>query len=313
MKKFLSVLLVVLFSSVTFAQDYSSIRSNAEKLGNEKLYSQAVELYRQAFLIESKSKNDLYNAACYASLAGDKDQAFAWLESAIQMGYINLIHLSIDTDLANLHTDARWKKLTTNLSERIAIIEKNYNKPLQNQLLQIYQDDQNSRLQIDGLTEKYGNNSKQVQTLWKRINKNDIKNLAKIKVILKKYGWVGPDKIGAQANQTIFLVIQHADLKTQQQYLPMMREAVKDKRANAGSLALLEDRVALGEGRNQIYGSQLTGDENGQFSLSPIEDPDNVDVRRASVGLPPLSEYLQHWNLTWDVEAHKKANQKSIK
>jgi hypothetical protein len=313
MKKFLSVLLVVIFSSVAIAQDYSTLRSNAEKVGNEKLYSQAVELYRQAFSIDSKNKTDLYNAACYASLAGDKDQAFTWLELVVQIGYDNLTHLKADTDLLNLHTDARWEKLITQLTERIAFIEKDYDKPLQKQLLQILQDDQQGRMQLDALEQKYGFQSKEVKEKWDSINQLDEKNLGKIKTILKKYGWVGAYKVGAQANQTIFLVIQHADLKTQQQYLPMMREAVKDKRANAGSLALLEDRVALGEGRNQIYGSQLTGDENGQFSLSPIEDPDNVDVRRASVGLPPLAEYLQHWNLTWNVEAHKKANAKPLK
>ena len=69
---------------------------------------------------------------------------------------------------------------------------------------------------------------------------------------------------------------------------------------------MMEDRVALAEGRRQIYGSQLrqVGGDPRMF-VSPLEDPDHVDERRASVGLPPMAEYLKIWNLTWDVEAYK--------
>ncbi|WP_310586204.1 DUF6624 domain-containing protein [Emticicia oligotrophica] len=132
-------------------------------------------------------------------------------------------------------------------------------------------------------------------------------NLIKIVNILDTKGWVGADKVGGQANQTLFLVIQHADLATQQKYLPMMRDAVKKGNANANSLALLEDRVALGEGRKQIYGSQIGRNEKTQaFYVLPLEDPDNVDKRRAEVGLPPMAEYVKNWDITWDVEAYKK-------
>ncbi len=34
-------------------------------------------------------------------------------------------------------------------------------------------------------------------------------------------------------------------------------------------------------------------------------DPENVDKRRAEVGLGPLSEYVGHWDMTWDIEKHK--------
>jgi hypothetical protein len=125
--------------------------------------------------------------------------------------------------------------------------------------------------------------------------------------ILDQYGWLGPDKIGAAGNQTLFLVIQHSETPIQQKYLPMMREAVKNKNAKGSSLALLEDRVALREGRKQIYGSQLSTDNaTGITTLLPLEDPDHVDERRASVGLQPLADYIKKWKLIWDVETYKK-------
>jgi hypothetical protein len=87
----------------------------------------------------------------------------------------------------------------------------------------------------------------------------------------------------------------------------MMREAVKNGKAAGSSLALLEDRVALGQGKRQIYGSQISRDpETQEYYISPLEDPDNVDKRRAEVGLGPLSEYVIHWQIKWDVEKYKK-------
>ena len=110
-----------------------------------------------------------------------------------------------------------------------------------------------------------------------------------------------------QGNSALFLVIQHADQKTQEQYLPVMREAVAKGNAAASSLALLEDRVALGQGKKQIYGSQIGmfAETNENYVL-PLEDPDNVDKRRSEVGLGKLQEYVSYWGLTWDPEEYKK-------
>jgi hypothetical protein len=62
------------------------------------------------------------------------------------------------------------------------------------------------------------------------------------------------------------------------------------------SYALLLDRVRVGEGKPQVYGTQAKRFEEwkGQEpTLEPIEDEANVDKRRAQVGLPPLSEYRE--------------------
>ena len=56
--------------------------------------------------------------------------------------------------------------------------------------------------------------------------------------------------------------------------------------------ALLEDRVRLRDGKPQLYGSQVTRNPAGQWEARDLENPEKVDERRASVGLPPLAEYL---------------------
>ena len=188
------------------------------------------------------------------------------------------------------------------------IIESTLNLELVAILDTIHHDDQKYREESQVLEKKYGWDSKEVQDVWEIINVKDSINLLKVEKILAQYGWLAADVVGEQGNKTIFLVIQHSpNIKVQQKYLPMMREAVKEGNADSKGLALLEDRVALGEGKKQIYGSQLEMDyTTNLYILSPMIDPDNVDKRRAEVGLKPIAEYLNFFGLTWDVEKFKK-------
>lgn len=54
----------------------------------------------------------------------------------------------------------------------------------------------------------------------------------------------------------------------------------------------MTDRLLMHFGYPQVYGSQIL---NGE--LYTIENPDSVDIRRASVGLGPLEEYLKNFDL----------------
>jgi len=187
------------------------------------------------------------------------------------------------------------------------IKESTPNKELAAILDTIYQEDQKYRNDLDVIEKKYGLDSKEVQDVWKIIIAKDSINIIKVKKILDEYGWLGANVVGEQGNLTLFLVVQHADHKTQLKYLPVMREAVKKGNAKAKHLALLEDRVAIGEGQKQIYGSQLEMDnKTKQLIVSRMIDPDHVDKRRAEVGLEPIAEYLKFFEVTWDVDKFKK-------
>ncbi|RRB04681.1 DUF6624 domain-containing protein [Larkinella rosea] len=304
--RFTLLVLAFLYQSLTYAQTYKSLISEAEKKYNEKAYPRSVELYQRAFKLEQKNRADFYNAACSAALMKDTKLAFNWLNRAIEKGYINIRHMKTDSDLNILHGRTEWNELVARLQTKVDKIEANYDKPLQARLLAIYDDDQKYRKQIDSVSQKYGFDSREMKSHWKTIGQKDSINLVQVKAILDEYGWLGEDKVGSQANMTLFLVIQHADLATQQKYLPLMREAVKAKKAEPSSLAMLEDRVALGEGRRQTYGSQIGQDPDGKAYVLPLNDPDNVDKRRAEVGLPPLADYVKYWDLKWDVADYKK-------
>ena len=171
----------------------------------------------------------------------------------------------------------------------------------------VAQDDEMYRDQLDDIVQRYGGESKEVKALFRQMQAKDSINRIKVCAILDKFGWPGPDVLGEEGNGTLFFVLQHSELPMQVKYLPMFRTAAKNGKAKARHLALLEDRVALRQGKKQIYGSQVGWDmrTNWHYVL-PLEDPDHVDQRRAAVGLSPLSEYLQNWQMKWDVQQYKK-------
>ncbi len=289
------------------SQSYKELSSQAIAAYDKQDFASAVKLFRSAFLLDNTNRGDSYDAACSAALAGDKELAFEWLALAQKNGWTNLNHMKSDKDLVSLHSDARWKQITDAIQIEVDKIEAKYDKALQKQLLDIHKEDQEIRLAYIEARKTHGFKSRQVDSLGQIMQEKDNINLPKVTAILDKYGWVGPDLVGGQANQTLFLVIQHSNLETQQKYLPMMREAVKNKKANGGSLALLEDRVALGLGKRQTYGSQIgTNETTGKNYVLPLDDADNVDKRRAEVGLGSLADYVKRWDIIWDVEKYKK-------
>ncbi len=199
----------------------------------------------------------------------------------------------------------------------------NYNLIMQ-QLDSIHFNDQFYRKRIDSLeklsqhysnvllqsshiaTKQDSDNVKKVSddlnTSWSAVNKSDASNLIKVKTIIDTYGWLGADVIGSQANQTLFLVIQHGGLAVQEKYLPIMKEAAKNKKADPAELALLIDRIEVSNNRPQIYGSQIKK-ESGKFVICPIIDEVNVNKRRSAVGLSSLEEYAKNWNINYKLPA----------
>lgn len=291
-------------------QEYFDLVVKADSLYNAKDFKNSANQFSDAFKANGwkGSTNDRYHAACSWALAAVPDSAFFQLDIiATKSNFTNYGHITTDPDLNSLHNDNRWKPLLKKIKQNKDKAEANFNKPLVVTLDSIYIEDQKYRLQIDEIEKKYGLKSKEMKDHWKIINEKDSINLIKVKTILDKYGWLGVGVVGEQGNSTLFLVIQHSNQTTQEKYLPMMREAVKNGKAQGSDLALLEDRVAIGQGKRQIFGSQIGRDpETKVYYVSPLEDPYNVDMRRAEVGLEPLASYVNRWQIKWDVEQYKK-------
>ena len=289
--------------------EYVVWATKAMSLYRDKQFKQSAEAYMHAFASNGGVANpeDEYNAACSWSLAGIKDSAFALFDKMVAVySFADYDHLAGDADLNNLHSDTRWKSLCAAVLKNKQKKEAKYNKPVVAILDTVLQFDQMFRLRIEETQKKYRFESKEMKQLWDSIGKYDSINLIKVEKIVDKYGWLGPEVIGEQGNSTIFLVIQHSNTQVQKKYLPEMRKAVEKKAARPDEVAMLEDRIAIASGELQIYGTQLQGNVDGSYVVSPLVDPGKVDERRASVGLPPMAVYLSQWNMKWDVEEYKK-------
>ncbi len=289
--------------------EYSVLVKKADSLYTLKDYKKSAGLYSSAFKSNAWKgfPNDRYNAACSWAMANNLDSAFFNLERiAYRSHYSNYDHIIYDNDLQGLRLDKRWQPLIEKIKENKKEEEAHFNKPLVAMLDSVYDGDQLLRLQSRTLEAKYGRNSKEMSDLWTTIRYKDSINLIKVKAILDKEGWLGADVVGNKGASTLFLVIQHADLKTQLNYLPIMREATKNGKAAPSSLALLEDRVLMGQGQKQIYGSQIGQTDKGEYYVFPIIDPDDIDQRRATMGLGNIADYAKKWNIVWNLENYKK-------
>jgi hypothetical protein len=124
-------------------------------------------------------------------------------------------------------------------------------------------------------------------------------NLAQVEKLIDRYGWLGKNVVGTKGNQTLFLVIQHADLKTQKKYLLYLQKSVNQEESNAADLALLQDRMLMRQHMKQIYGSQVIYNDQGRPEFYPIEDEKNVNLRRQNVGLEPIEDYAGYFGIEY--------------
>lgn len=114
----------------------------------------------------------------------------------------------------------------------------------------------------------------------------DQRHTLAMKGIVTHYGWPGEKQVGPLGAQAAWLLVQHADHDRvfQKQCLRLLEAAVKSGDAQPQHLAYLTDRVCVGDGQPQIYGTQLE---------YLIADQEHVDERRMAVGLASLAEYLE--------------------
>jgi hypothetical protein len=161
-------------------------------------------------------------------------------------------------------------------------------------------EDQKYRLMLDSVQTQFGADSEEMMDLWDKQVKIDSANMARLEEIVEQFGWPGASMVGDQAATAAFLILQHADYVYQKKYLALVKEEAAKGEISPAHAAMLEDRVLMHEGKNQIYGTQLQRDPvTGELWLYPVEDEINVDKRRAEVGLMPIADYLRYFGLEY--------------
>ena len=165
-------------------------------------------------------------------------------------------------------------------------------------LAEVWNDDQQPRHQLVELTKavKVEGRTELIDSLI-RVNdiveRNDAKNIKVVDKILKS-GL--PQGLSEESYKTIWIVIDHAPLEKQEQYLPLVEQMATEGYVGVDEYAILYDRVAMGQNRHQRYGSQLVQFDNAeamQLYVWPIEDVEKLDSLRSAVGLSSFYNYLK--------------------
>ena len=117
----------------------------------------------------------------------------------------------------------------------------------------------------------------------------DRANAARLREIMAEYGWPGHQLVGVEAAHAAWLLAQHAPPDLQEQCLPLLEDAVSRDDASRRDLAYLMDRVLMHRGQPQVYGTQYL-EKDGILTLWTVQEPDELDQRRAALGLQPEAQ-----------------------
>lgn len=169
------------------------------------------------------------------------------------------------------------------LTQRVKVM----NQELKNKLLAMADEDRRIRAELVASGELFQGYDPRMQAVHKR-------NAESLQAIIEQHGWPGISLVGAEGADAAWLILQHAigNPALQRRCLPLLKESAAAGDIPAVHAAYLEDRICVFEQRPQRYGTQFDWDADGQLSPCPLEDPEQVDAYRKSVGLGPLAERI---------------------
>ena len=277
----------LLFSQVS--DTYKAYAQLANEYYDKKDYANASAFYSMAFytMHDKGIPDDRYRAAIAYSSLNQFDSAFKNLiRLAEKTEFLNCETTEAQPEFQKLKSDPRWTRV------RNSTCGTNYE--LHKVLAQIHYSDQTPRTKLESISEKFGPNSPQMDSLWVIIGRNDEVNLQRIDSIYRMHGWPSEKMVGKECNITFWLVIQHSPLYVQERYFPLMQLAVLRENARARDCAYLEDRILIGKKLPQKYGTQyrvrVTDNKKSKSRLYRLQDKQRVNDYRKEVGLPPLSK-----------------------
>ena len=114
-----------------------------------------------------------------------------------------------------------------------------------------------------------------------------------LKEIVKEKGWPTIALVGIDASNAAMLILTHTpDHAWQRQILPQLQTLADTGKIDPSPLAMVVDKELIAEGKLQRYGSQFKY-TNGEIAMYAVEDPGNLDQRRAKALLPPIDVYKE--------------------
>jgi len=257
--------------------DYWKLIFHADSLFDGRLYDEARQVYDLAF------SDDRYILPSQLSRVADKMATIGNHQAALAY----LCHrIAMEKDFYEAPSVTSHIELKDTFEVRSR--QWNYDLALKETLENIFERDQYDRLLWSQAVKNNPGDAERNEQLAQRALTTDSLNLVLVDEILSQHGFPRKEQVGDFANQAVWLVFQHADLKYQKRFLPQLEAAVSAREKPAAVfLALLRDRIDVREGRPQRYGTQIDGKGN----IAPLLDASRVNQWRQEVGLPPIEQY----------------------
>ncbi|MTB49862.1 DUF6624 domain-containing protein [Lewinella sp. W8] len=264
-------------------------------------FDDCLDFYAKAFTVKQTSFLSTLRAAACAHSAGKQELLTQYLDHAFSLSPDGSMQVYKNYEEFAPYRDTEFDQ---EMKTRFQLAFPDYNQKLADELAEIRRSDQENRQVIMEISKEHGWQSPQMDSMWAIQIPIDKANTARITEIIDEMGYPGKSMVGDQSG-TAFLVIQHADLAVQEKYLDIITAAADQGEVAWRSVALLVDRVRMRQGKSQLYGSQVSRDpETGESFFARIEQPHQIDSVRATVGLGPIQEYADNWDITWDPDKH---------
>lgn len=283
--------------------EYTKNIEIADSLYNSQKYAEALEHFNNAFRAFKgrATDEDLFKVSRIYALLGKTDSAFlAVTVLANNNNFIN--YRSYDTDPA---FESLKKKDATRFKSLVDLIKQTKEKKAPNLNLEwahffdtLQKTDEVIRKKAAKLEEgaPAAEQQKQAKQL---LAQQDLKIAKAVTSFIDKNGWQSAEIIGEKGASMQLFALQRADVKTLEKYLPQLKTAVSQRKADRKSLAFIEDRISVAKTGEQIYGTQVKRSDAGIFSPYPIKDEKTVDQRRSLMHLESLADYLKLYGIDY--------------
>lgn len=194
-------------------------------------------------------------------------------------------------DKSGKEDDCKLPELRDELTERVKI-----DQQIRRQYMELVGGGEKTGGGKEGESENDDSKNKAtLSLLMGKMTRVDRENTAWLKEQVEQHGWLGKTLVGEGGAQNAWLLVQHADRdpEFQKHCLDLMNK-MPDGEVSKKNVAYLTDRVLCADNKPQRFGTQVTVDPTtGKPKVKEVEDPDNLNKRRASVGLGTIEEYLK--------------------
>lgn len=249
----------------------------------KKDYISSIENYKKAFQLRiqgcnvSDYRNDHYLYAKALIHLGDYEEGKKFLHYSIQYGGITWEEIIQDTILYTRNSNGQFIS-----KQEFDALKVKRNSKLNLRLGKVIDSmvykDQYYRLMVKEIPESKVDSIKNLQLIA------DKKNEAKLRSIIKKYGYPGYNKIGSDK---LALLLMHTTPDYRQELLPKLMEGVDSGSVNPDIIGMMTDQyLVLNKGGSQKYGYFFQNNEVYEKYFMPFENSnlDSINKYRKEIG-----------------------------